>query len=285
MFGFSFRLYVTQAAVVINNQIEKLFLAQMVGVAAAGWYDIASDVALKIRGAIGFLLSPVLPAASELSALGHSDGIRELYFRTHKYLALIGVPAVLYICAVSGRFVELWIGPDMKMVVTPLCVLLAVSLINLATGPGFLIYAGSGNLKPGMDAALMGIVVNVAISFTLIKWYGFAGAVFGTSASLIIAAAYFFIVFHRQTAYPALRLLREAYLKPLICSVLSLTLVLAVCPTGNLSWLGLAVMAAVFGAIYSTLTLLSQFFDAYDWNKIETFVPAVRHVRRLVTFA
>ncbi len=285
MFAFSFRLYVTQAAVVIHNQVEKLFLALMVGVAAAGWYDIASDVALKLRGAIGFLLTPILPAASELNALGDSERIRELYFRTHKYLALLAIPAVCCVIAISGRFVELWIGPEMKMVTVPLCVLLAVSVVNLATGPGFFIYAGAGNLKPGVDTALLGIVLNVLLSFGLIYRYGFAGAVVGTSVALSVAAAYFITLFHRQTGYSFLRLVLEAYMKPLICSSLSLVLVLSVCPTANLSWFGLVGLGASFAAAYSALILLSQFFDAYDWNKIETFIPVMKHVRRLVQFA
>ena len=285
MFGFSFRLYVTQAAVVVHNQVEKLFLALMVGVAAAGWYDIASDIALKLRGAIGFLLSPVLPAASELNALGDSERIRELYFRTHKYLALLAVPAATCFIVISGRFVELWIGPAMKVVTVPLCILLVVSVVNLATGPGFLIYAGAGNLKPGVDTALLGIVVNVLLSFGLIYKYGFAGAVVGTTVALTIAATYFIIIFHRQTGYSLLRLLRESYVKPLICSLFSVAVVLSLLPTKDQSWLGLALLSITFGGMYSALILLSQFFDAYDWNKIEAFVPVMRHLRRLVQFA
>jgi len=285
MFGFSFRLYVTQAAVTVHNQVEKLFLSLLVGVAAVGWYDIASDVALKIRGAIGFVLSPVLPAASELDALGDDRRIRELYFRTHKSLALVGIPIVCYLVVISSRFVELWLGSGLRMVAYPLAILVTVGLVNLFTGPGFLIFAGSGQLKPGMDSALLGIVLNVVLSFGLIYRYGFAGAVLGTSASLIIASAYFVWVFHRETNYSFFRLLRESYVKPVACSIAVLLLILTVHPVRDLSWLGLIVMGLIFGALYSALILLTRFFDAYDWNKIEAFIPGVKQVRRLVRFA
>jgi O-antigen/teichoic acid export membrane protein len=285
MFSFSFRLYFTQAAVAVNNQIEKLFLAFFVGVAAAGWYDIASDVASKIRGAIGFLLSPVLPAASELSALGDESRLRELYFRTHKYLALAGIPAVCFVAAVSGRFVDLWIGPAMKMVALPLAVLVVVSLLNLATGPGFLIYAGRGFLKPGVNGAIIGIASNLVLSFLLIYMYGFGGAVVGTSASLILAAVYFIWVFHVQTRYSFSQLMKAAYLKPLLCTSLAMTAVFVINPGTNVSWIGLLAMGLAFGLVYSILILLSRFFDAYDWSKIEGIIPAVRHARRLARFA
>lgn len=281
MFGFSFRLYVTQAAVAVHNQIEKVFLAMLVGVAPVGWYDIASDVALKIRGAIGFILSPVLPAASELSALRDETRTRELYYRTHKYLALIGVPAICFVVAVSGRFVDLWIGPQLKIVAFPLSVLVVVSFINLITGPGFLIFAGSGYLKPGVDSAIFGIVLNVILSFGLIYKFGFAGAVLGTSAALVLASGYFITLFHRHTHYPFSRLVRESYLKPVLSSVFVLALILEIRPTSDLGWFGLVLMGIVFGTLYSIVILLSRFFDAYDWTKMEAFVPGVRHVRRL----
>lgn len=285
MFGFSFRLYFTQAAVAVNTQVEKIFLALLVGVAAAGWYDIASDVAMKLRGALAFVLGPVLPAASELSALGDEDRLRELYFRTHKYLALIGVPAVCLVAAISARFVELWIGPAMKMIVVPLVILVVVNLMNLATGPGFLIFAGRGHLKPGVDTAILGIVSNLVISFVLIYTSGFSGAVVGTAVSLIVAACYFIVIFHRQTKYSFVRLATEAHLRPILCAGLAIPAALLIHPATSASWFGLLAIGVIAGALYSSLILLSGFFDSYDWSKIETFVPGVRYVRRLVRYA
>ena len=285
MFSFSFRLYFTQAAVAVNTQIEKIFLALLVGVAAAGWYDIASDVAMKLRGALAFVLGPVLPAASELSALGDDDRLRELYFRTHKYLALIGIPAVSLAAAISERFVELWIGPAMKMIVIPLAILVVVSLVNLATGPGFLIFAGRGHLKPGVDTAILGIVSNVVISFVLIYASGFSGAVVGTAVSLVLAACYFIVIFHRQTKYSFLRLTTEAYLRPVLCAALAIPAAVLIHPAASASWFGLVMIGVIAGALYSGLILLSGFFDSYDWSKIEAFVPGARYVRRLVRYA
>jgi hypothetical protein len=40
-------------------------------------------------------------------------------------------------------------------------------------------------------------------------------------------------------------------------------------------------MGIVFGFLYAVSILFSRFFDAYDWNKIESFLPMVRHARRI----
>jgi len=285
MFGYSLRLYVTQAAVMVHNQVEKVFLAMLVGVASVGWYDIASDIALKVRGFIGIILSPVLPAASELNALADESRVRELYYRTHKYLALFGVPAVCYVISISNRFVELWLGPSMIVIAIPLCVLLAVNYVNLATGPGFLIFAGSGYMKPGIQSALLGLVVNVVLSLVLIYKFGFAGAVVGTSTALIVAAVYFVATFHRRTRYSISRVLQDSYLKPILCSVAILVGLLAIRSTKDMGWFGLAGMGIIFGAFYVITILFSHFFDDYDWNKIETFMPAVGRARKILGIA
>lgn len=285
MFDYSLRLYVTQAAAAVHNQVEKVFLAVLVGVAAVGWYDIASDIALKVRGAIAIILSPVLPAASELHALGDEARLRELYYRAHKYLAFFGVPVVCYIVVISNRFVELWLGPKLILIALPLSVLLAVNFFNLATGPGFLIFAGSGYMRPAMESATLGIILNAVLSLGLIYKFGFAGAVVGTSASLILASGYFMVVFHRHTRYSASRILREGYLKPLLCSILVLAVLVLLHGTKNLSWFGMAAMGVVFGALYSVTILLSGFFDEYDWSKAESFAPVVRSARRIFRIA
>lgn len=285
MFNFSLQLYVTQAAVAVHNQIEKFLLALFVGVAATGWYDIVGDVALKIRALIGLVLGPVLPAASELDALEDEKRLAELYFRAQKYLAFFGVPIVCYVVSVSTRFVELWIGPKFGFLGFPLAIFVSINFYNLVTGPGFLIFAGRGHLRPGMQSALIGIILNVFLSLGLIYRFGFAGAVVGTAVSLVSASSYFLYLFHKDTKYSVGRLLREAYLKPVAISLPLSALALLAVRELVPSWTGLAMLGVAFSILYVTTMLFSKFFDRYDWSKMESLIPAVRHARRVIPVA
>jgi O-antigen/teichoic acid export membrane protein len=284
IFNFSVRLYFTQVAFAIHTNIEKLLLSSLVGVSAAGLYDIASDVALKIGSAIGIVLGPVMPAASELGALKDDRRLFELYYRAHKYLAFVGVPVVCYVGAVSTRFVQLWIGPSFEVVVLPLVILVFVNFFNLMSGPGFLILAGNGNLGPGMRSAVAGIVLNAGLSLIFIYKFGFAGAVVGASTSLVIATAYFLYLFHRETGNPVGRLLREGF-RPVVCSLGVLALLWVIQSPSGLSWAGLVAWGVAFGFGYVTALLFSGFFDRYEWDKIERVVPAMRYARRVIPVA
>ncbi len=282
IFKFSLQIYLTQAAAAIHFQAEKLLLALFVGVVPAGWYDIASDVALKVRGVSVLLLGPVMPAASELDARGERDKVIELYYRAHKYMAFVGVPLTLFAVAVSARFVDLWLGSNLRIVAMPLSVLLVVNFLNVTTAPGYLIFAGQGHLRPGVDSALAGIGLNIPLSFALIYFFGFAGAVIGSSVSLVTGAAFFIYLFHRDTRTSFAILLREAYLKPVACSLGLLILLFVARPASNLSWMGLFLQGLIFGLLYATFLLFGSFFDQYDWKKIESVVPIARLARRIV---
>jgi O-antigen/teichoic acid export membrane protein len=282
IFGFSVKTYVTQVAVVIHNQIEKMYLARFAGVVFVGWYDISSDVALKLRGIPSLVLAPIMPAASELHALHDQGRLAQLYYRAHKYLALLGVPLAVYITFVSKEFVGLWVGPSLGVIAIPLSVLLIVNFVNLTTGPGLLILVGGGKLRPGLYSAVLGILLNATLSLFLIRAYGFQGAVIGTSLSLIIASGFFLYLFRRETrgAYP--KVIRIAYLKPIVCSLAVVAFQWTLTHGEISSWSKLVVNTIVFGVLYFVLLLLVQFFDNSDLAMLERFLPIPQIARRII---
>jgi O-antigen/teichoic acid export membrane protein len=280
--SFSVQTYVTQVAVVVHNQIEKFYLARFVGVVPVGWYEISSDLALKLRGIPNMVLSPVMPAASELDARGDHGKLMSLYFRAHKYLAFVSVPLAVYTVLVSRHFVALWVGPSLSIIAVPLCVLLLFNFFNLVTGPGFLILIGRGKLRPGLHSAILGIVLNLTSSFVLIRLYGFKGAVIGTCLSLFCASIFFLYEFQRETKSSVLQLARIAYLKPVVSAIAVAGGLLAFLHQIGASWLGLFTGAVVFGTAYSLLLLLFRFFDSVDLAIADSIVRVPSLVRRMV---
>jgi O-antigen/teichoic acid export membrane protein len=280
--SFSVQAYVTQVAVAIHNQIEKFYLARFVGVVPVGWYDISSDLALKLRGIPSLVLTPLMPAASELDAHGNYEKLMNLYFRAHKYLAFVGVPIMIFVVLVSKSFVSLWVGPSLSLIALPLCFLVVVNFFNLASGPGFLILIGQGKLRPGLNSAVLGIVLNLTISFLLIHLYGFQGAVIGTSLSISIATAYFLYEFQRETKSSLLELARIAYRKPLFASLVSGAVLLISSEVVRVSWVTLFLGALVFGLIYAVFLLFLRFFDSVDLAIADRIVRVPSFVRRII---
>jgi O-antigen/teichoic acid export membrane protein len=284
LFSFSLRMYVTQVAVVVHNQIEKFLLAHFSGLTLAGWYDVANDLSAKARGVPSLLLSPLLPAASDLQAQGDQARTLQLYRRSQKYLALVGVPIACVTALLAHRFVQIWLGPGFSPVAIALVILTPVQLINLTSGPGLFIFIGRGHLGPGVRSAVAAIVLNVVLSATLIWRFGFPGAVYGTALSVSIATIYFVYVFHRQTGY-SFSFLLMPYAKPLAIGLIFAFAAKMFVPIDRMGWAGLGATALLFAVVYLTGLILARYFDDFDMRTIGHVLEVRKAFRRMSNIA
>ena len=189
---------------------------------------------------------------------------------------------VVYTVLVSRHLVELWVGPSLRIIAVPLCLLLVTNFINLTSGPGFLIMMGRGDLRLGLYSAVLGVVFNLTLSYFFIQAYGFQGAVIGTSLSLCCAAAFFHLRFHRETHSSWAELAKIAYLKPALGSLLVAGAMVFFMREIGSSWVGLFVGGLVFGVAYLLSLLLFRFFDGADLALAESVVPVPSFIRKLV---
>ena len=279
IFSFSWRLYTMQISTVVQIQIEKIYLAWLVGVIPVGWYNIANTGGQKARRLPELLLAPLMAAAAELDARGHEEKLKELYYRSHKYLAFLSVPIVVLAGVLCRPFVNLWLGPELNVVALPLALLVLTNVATITTGPGAFIFIGQGELTPAVTAAVSTTALNLVMSFFLIRWYGFPGAVLGTLASACIGAALFIYLFHRYTGYPYRRLFTESYVKPLGASLAGAVACFLIGPGQHIGWGGLVLKAVVFGVVYLVALIVTRFFDAFDLKQAGRLLPGYRPVR------
>jgi O-antigen/teichoic acid export membrane protein len=265
--AFGSQLYLVQMAGAIRNNLEKFLLARMTGALYAGWYAVASDISVKVRGVPGLLLGPLLSAASDLHARKDEARLSKLYQRAHKYLAMIGIPLVAWTIATAPVFVPLWLGPGFSRVVLSIRVLVPVEFLGLATGPGGWILFGKGYVRPATLTSGAGLVINLVASGLLIWRFGFAGAFIGIAISNTFSSVWYFILFHRYTKYPFWSVVQTAYFKPILCSILLAASMSLLWPS-EVKWPSLVLRTAVFGVLYLATLILTRFFDHFDLEQI-----------------
>jgi FkbM family methyltransferase len=284
LFAFSSKIYIVQVAVVIHTHIEKFLLAYFLGLPQAGMYDVANDLSLKSRAIPNLLIAPLLPGFSELEAKGQHDKVMQLYQRSQKYLAMVGVAIVLLVVLLAHRFVDMWLGPRFAPVAPALIVLTVTQLINLATGPAFFIFISKGDLRPTVYFAMAGIVLNVILSTALIARYGFAGAMIGTAISLSIVSFGLVAVFHKRMNYPA-RLFLAPYLKPLALGTVLALIARMTLPINRLGWSGMILVSSIVSLSYFAGLVALKYFDAFEFSiakKVLVMIPFVNFPDRIV---
>lgn len=279
---FSLGLYSGPIMWTIQGQIEKLYLARLVGVVPVGWYGMASDAASKVRRMPDLLLAPVMAAASELDAADQRRKAWQLYFRAQKYTAATILPLVVFALVDSKPLVTLWLGPKLSFIALPFGILIIGNLFAQIGSPIYSVLTGRGILRPSIYTALLTSVLNVALSFLFIEKWGFAGAAWGSALPILIANAYYFSVTQKYFNTPFLTLLRRAYLKPTLCSLAAAAFASGANVMLPGLWTKVLVGTALFGVVYLLGLMLARFFDEFDVSKLEAHLPFARHARRLI---
>lgn len=179
----------------------------------------------------------------------------------------------------------LWLGSAIDVVALPLAILAFVYFFNLTTGPGYLILMGQGVLRPGIQSAVLGLILNLSLGFPLMYRYGFHGALTVTSISVVTASSYFLYLFSQQTRISYMSLTWQAYLKPSVCALALLTILSMVSPWEHLHWAGLVIQGFLFGVMHLLCLMLTRFFDDLDLTKAESVLPMARLARRVMPLA
>jgi O-antigen/teichoic acid export membrane protein len=282
--AFSTQIYVVQMATAVYIHTEKLLLAHFTGLTPAGWYDIANDLAMKIRNLPALLITPLMPAASELDARQDDIRAQELYYRAHKYLAFVGTGVFLVVALLAHRFVELWLGPGFTGTARALIVLTGVQIGNLAAAPALLMLIGKGILRPAVRFALVGMTATLIVSTTLIARFGFTGALYGTSVSVLGAASYLVFLFHKETGY-ARRTLIRIYAKPILLGLFLGGFSMRLFPIGSFYWGEMIGLSLAIALVYGLVLVLLRYFDALDLRIVERFIPVPEVLRKSPLFS
>jgi O-antigen/teichoic acid export membrane protein len=280
--SFSLALFTGRTMVMIQSQLEKLYIARFVGVVQVGWYEIASEAASKVRRLPDLLLSPVMAAASELHAADEQTKMRELYFRTNKYYAVSAIPFVVFALFTAKLLVKLWLGPSLVAIAVPFAGLVLGNFFLQVGAPLHAVLVGRGILRPGVYGAVVTAALNIVLSLVFIQRWGFAGAMLGTTVSMIVGSIYFLVIAASHLDIPLHVTLYRAYSKPLLCSALA---ALAMWLTSTLltnGWQNLLVSAPVYGIVYCLGLVLTRFFDGFDLTKAEEHLPYLGPALRLI---
>jgi len=261
---FSVPLYAGYVMTTLQGQLERLYLARMVGVIPVGWYDVASQGAAKIKRVPDLLLGPILAAASELEARNEREKLEELHVRAHKYLAIVAIPLVVFAVMDAKVLIHLWVGGHLELISFTFAVLVVGNLFPQMGSPMYFVTVGRGILRPSVYTALLASGMNVVLSYVFIKLWGFSGAALGTAIPMLVSTVYYFVICRPYFQIDLFETVRRTYVKPLLCAAVAAVMIPAVGLLGLRHWKMLAADLIAFGAVYLTGMVLVRGIDRAD---------------------
>ena len=186
LLNFGLQLQVVGLASLVHAQLDKIVLGYFLGLNPVMYYEAATRVIERLRALPMILLSPIMPAASELHAGQESETLHKLYHRSLKYVTLTSLPVFVFVAIFAHPLVSLWLGPGYEMTAFALQFLAMANFVNLLTGPGFLVLVGMGKPKYGTYFSLLALLTNAVLSVALVSRSGYAGAVLGPTISMTL---------------------------------------------------------------------------------------------------
>ena len=256
-------IFIIAVANSVHLHYDKLLLGSFVGVGAVSNYEIASRVIQAMRQIVVLVLNPMLPLASELQAVERTESIRRLYARAMKFLVFFTVPFFACTAAFAGELIELWLRESNAVVVLTLQTLLFANFVNLLTGPAYFISLGIGKARYGMYCALVGLALNLLLSFAFLRLFGYVGLLAGTSVALLCEAILFLVIFQGSLDL-SLRATARLLLQPSFAILAGVGAGLGIGSFTDSLVVKTLLMFAVTIVIYFLLMIKLHYFDEED---------------------
>lgn len=290
LWSFGYKVQISGFSEFINESLDKLLLGYFLNVRMVGLYELGSKIALTAGTLPSVLLPAVEPASSELNAAEDTRALNNLYTRGTKYIVFLAFPLSLFVITNALPIMHFWMGETgyerSALAIQILTIGYSFVLINSI---GRLMARGMGVPQFEMVSALIILSLNILLSIILIMFFGFSGALIGTSVSAVIGSLYFMNRFHKHIKRTTISFLRGVCLKPVLASIFAFFASLAAdllfycfdfSPSGRFGYfMYLALKGSLFSGTYLLFIFVVKYLDEYD-KKV--FISAVRlPLRRL----
>ena len=220
MTGFGIQMQVSKLASFASEKYDEFLLGFFSVMNNVAFFNISSRV-VRFGRFVPFQLVPqVAPVAAELNAKEAKTKLKQLFSDTTKYLTLISVPGFVYIFVFADVIITSWMGPGYEISAYLLRILALGQLLNMVlSAPGNSITPNIGIPKYQMNEGLISLLINLVLSYFLIKYYGIIGAAIGNSIAMSIASIYVYTVSSKYFKENRLAFLKNLYLKPIVSAI------------------------------------------------------------------
>ena len=284
LFGYGLNIYLSNVAMIVNSQFDKFLVSRVFDTTHVAYYDIGARGPATARSMTVVTLSPLTPAASEIEARDGRERLYDLFARTSRYVAVLAFP-LFFGLAVAGRSIlAAWVGPGFEAALPVLGILCVGHLCYSLAGPVSPFVQGMGWPQCQRNAETLSLVLNLALSPTLVFLLGFLGAPLGTTIAMSVAAFYYLFAFHRLLGRSLGGFLRRTALKPAACALLAALVAGGVeqmlSPKVELGrFAALGVMLAVgicFAAVYCVAIYAVGTFEPQEMRRMRRYLSATR---------
>lgn len=201
MFGYAVNFQISSIAILFFEPITKLLMSRYGGLSSAAYFEMASQLVVRLRALLIAANQALVPAVAEMHETS-PEKVQELYLKAYRLLFFVAVPFYAAILIALPIVSVLMIGYNEAQFLL-FGGLLAVGWgLNSLTGPAYFINLGTGDLKWNSIAHVLMAILNVVLGLMLGPTLGGLGVAISAMTALVIASAYVVYALHVQHKIP-----------------------------------------------------------------------------------
>ena len=178
-------MFPTQLSSMVYNQYPKFFILSFLNTTSLGIYDVIVKIPRFLKTIAGFINSALMPAVSELTALGKNESVNNIYelgFRLNLFILVPILTAVIYF---AQPIMHIWINDTMHYQYMQVFVIWNL-LVPYVTFGGPLLVGMNKELKFMKNVSWSITIISIVVSLILIRDLELWGIVFGQLSGLIL---------------------------------------------------------------------------------------------------
>ncbi len=222
MIKFGLQMQISKLAGFFSEKYDEFLLGVFSILNNVTFFNISSKIMRVAKFLPMLFFIQVAPVAAELNAKEQKEKLVTLFEDTTKYLSFVSIPISIYVFIFSNEIISTWMGSGFEISSYILRILLVGMLVNLIiSSPSNSILPNIGIPKYQMFEGMFHFIVNIVISFILIKNYGLIGAAYGNSGATIISSVYIFIISVKYFKQNIFSMIWKDYLLPVFISLIA----------------------------------------------------------------
>lgn len=222
MGGFGLQMQVSKLSSFASDKYDELLLGIFSVLNNVTMFNIGNRIVRFGKFFPVQIITQIAPVAAELNSRDETEKLRELFSDATKYLVAVSAPLFIFIFAFSDLIINSWMGTGYETASLIVKVLITGQLVNIVlSAPGNSITPNIGIPKFQMYEGLIHLIINVCLTYFLIKLYGVIGAAYGNTLATIFSSSYIFFISVRYFGKEYSRLFSGIIVPPLLASVVS----------------------------------------------------------------
>jgi O-antigen/teichoic acid export membrane protein len=184
-------------AMLVFDTSAKLMMAWFGGSAAVGFFEMVSQLVMRVRMVIVSANQAVIPHVARINEY-EQEKIYDFYKANIQILLLVAPPIFALLISWSGAFSWLFLGSFQAQFISYLWIVSLAWFFNIFAVPAYFINMGTGEIKWNTYAHITMAIANLVIGYILGKNYGAIGVVLSFAVSMIIGSALLIYVFGKK---------------------------------------------------------------------------------------